>query len=214
MKLWKWPVAFILLCVFMGGISLLSDGHYAWGLIFVFPSMFFLISFILELTNSARKSSSSNKNDYTSGHRFDREREKRIATSTPMYNTYSNPKKHYPDLLIDILFELNEYTVRGDYLEIPIRGINFRNLTKENIGVFGGYIMRDEGNQYDKYAIGVYSLDGTHFGYLKKGQKILYDKIEKKQGLFIVELEVSTFTLDGEDELFSGKVIINIKDLL
>lgn len=115
----------------------------------------------------------------------------------------------------DILFYLEEYALVGDFLELPIRGINFRNLTDANIGSFDGYIMPDKENKHDKYAIGVYGNDNTHFGFIEKEQKNLYDTIEKGSGFINAKLEVETFIEDETGRIrFKGIVSINTADLV
>jgi hypothetical protein len=115
----------------------------------------------------------------------------------------------------DILFELEEYTEDDDSIELPIRGINFRNLTDANIGSFDGFIMPDEGNEHDKYAIGVYGSDDTHFGFIEKGQKALYDKIKAGNGFINVKLDVDTFIDEETGKVrFHGTVTIDKAELL
>lgn len=119
------------------------------------------------------------------------------------------------DDLEDILFDLEEYTENDDSIELPIRGINFRNLTQDNIGSFDGYIMPDKENKHDKYAIGVYGNDDTHFGFIEKGQKNLYDKIEEGSGFINAKLDIHTFIEEEAGEIrFQGTVTINKEDLV
>lgn len=118
------------------------------------------------------------------------------------------------DNLEDILFDLEEYTENDDSIELPIRGINFRNLTDANIGSFNGYIMPDKENKHDRYAIGVYSDDDTHFGFIEKGQKSLYNKIESGYGYINGRLEIDTFIDEDTGETrFHGIITID-KELL
>lgn len=118
------------------------------------------------------------------------------------------------DDLEDILFDLEEYTENDDSIELPIRGINFRNLDKSKVGTFSGYIAPDKENKYDKYAIGVYSEDGTHFGFIEKNQKNLYKLIEAGEGYIDAILEVSTFIdEDTNEERFHGVVTIDKENL-
>lgn len=115
----------------------------------------------------------------------------------------------------DILLDLEEYTLTENFIELPIRGINFRNLTDANIGSFDGYIMPDKENKHDKYAIGVYGSDDTHFGFIEKGQKFLCDKIEEGNGFINAKLDVRTFIEDETGKVrFQGTVTINKEDLV
>lgn len=115
----------------------------------------------------------------------------------------------------DILFDLEDYALTGDFLELPIRGINFRNLTDANIGSFDGYVMPDEENKHDKYAIGIYGVDDTHFGFIEKGQKALYDKISEGSGFINAKLDVGTFIEEETGKvLFKGTVSIHTVDLV
>lgn len=115
----------------------------------------------------------------------------------------------------DILLDLEEYDEYDDRIELPIRGINFRNLTESNIGSFDGYIMPDGDNKHDKYAIGVYGSDDTHFGFIEKGQKALYDKIEEGSGFINAKLDIDTFIEeDTGKKRFQGTASIMKADLL
>lgn len=90
----------------------------------------------------------------------------------------------------DILLDLGDYSEFSDRIELPICGINFRNLSDENIGTFDGYLMADKNNEYDEYAIGIYDKDGVHFGFVEKAQKYFYNKIEEKGGMVNGIIEV------------------------
>lgn len=117
--------------------------------------------------------------------------------------------------LEDILLDLDEYDENDDSIELPIRGINFRNLNDTNIGSFSGYIAPDKENKFDKYAIGVYSQDGTHFGYIEKDQKYFYDFIESKGGYIDAVLDISTFIDDDTGKTrFHGIVAIDKANLV
>jgi hypothetical protein len=129
-------------------------------------------------------------------------------------DNYDNEDFITNDDLENIILDLNEYADFGDRIEIPIRGINFRNLTNANIGTFDGFIMPDKENRHDKYAIGVYDNDGTHFGFIEKGQKYFYKKIESVGGFISSELDISTFIDNTGKSRFSGTVTINKKDLV
>lgn len=124
-------------------------------------------------------------------------------------NNYSdNP------VIEDLLFDLEEFTDSDDSLELTIRGINFRDLNYNNVGVFDGYIMPDKNNEYDQYAIGVYRNDGVHFGFIEKGQKDLYNLIESGEGYINATLNVTTFVDDMGETKFNGAVTINKNDIV
>lgn len=119
------------------------------------------------------------------------------------------------DDLKDILFDLEEYTEYDDSIQLPIRGINYRNLTATNIGSFDGYIMPDKENKHDRYAIGVYGDDDTHFGFIEQGQKALYAKIQKRRGFINAKLDINTFIEKETGKVrFWGIVTINKDDLV
>ena len=67
---------------------------------------------------------------------------------------------------------------------------------------------------YDKYAIGVYRSDDTHFGFIEKGQKAIYGKIENGFGYIDVKLEINTFIDNTNQEKFHGTVVISKTDLI
>jgi len=118
------------------------------------------------------------------------------------------------DDLEDILIDLEEYSDGGDYIELPIRGINHRNLTNDNIGHFDGYIAPDKNNKYDEYAIAIYGNDGTHFGFIEKGQELLYTKIEDSGGIINVSIDVNPFTNDRSESRLYGTITIDKEDLI
>lgn len=117
--------------------------------------------------------------------------------------------------LEEILLDLDEYDESDDCIGLPIKGINFRNLNNTNIGSFSGYIAPDKENKFDKYAIGIYSEDGTHFGYIEKDQKYFFDFIESKGGYIDAVLDISTFIDDDTGKTrFHGIVAIDKADLV
>ena len=140
-----------------------------------------------------------------------------ISINSDRLADYSGNSSHNDDdsSIEDILFDLEEFTEYDDKIELPIRGINFRNLTEENIGSFDGYIMPDKENKHDKYAIGVYGSGDTHFGFLEKGQRALYNKVEERNGFINAKLEINTFIdRDTGKTRFHGIVTILKDDLL
>jgi len=146
-------------------------------------------------------------------------KEKKQATS----NQYKESNNLYIDEddenitnddLEDILFDLEEYTENDDSIELPIRGINFRGLSVDCLKYINGFIMPDLGNEYDTYAIGIYASDGTHLGFVEKGQKALYNKIEENQGSIDVDIDIDTFIDEDTGETrFCGNITID-KSLL
>ena len=112
----------------------------------------------------------------------------------------------------DVVVHLTRGNDLGDSLELPICGINFRNLTEANTGFFEGYIKPDRKNKHDKYAIGVYGADGTQFGYLERGLKTLFERMGDNR--IAVELYIHTF-IDEESgrERFAGTVTIQKNNL-
>lgn len=94
------------------------------------------------------------------------------------------------DDIEDILFDLSEFAEFSDRIEIPIIGINFRNLLDDNVGTFDGYLKTDKNNEYDRYAIGIFNNDGIHFGFVEKEQKYFFKKIEEVGGSVNAVLEI------------------------
>ena len=127
---------------------------------------------------------------------------------------YNSRNKQEYNHVEDLFFDLEEFTDSDDSIELPIRGINFRNLNNSNIGVFDGYAMPDKNNKYDKYAIGIYNNAGVHYGFIEKGQKDLYNLIEAGKGYVDATLDVTTFVNDMGETKFSGTVTINKNDIV
>lgn len=148
--------------------------------------------------------------------RLEEDQEVHTSTYNPTFiGSYKDEDQITSDDLEDIIFNLEEYSEGDTWLNLPVRGINHRKLTKLNIGTFDGYIMPDKENKYDKYAIGIYGNDGTHFGFIEKGQKDLYQKINQGDGYINVVIETKIFTPDNSDEgKFYGIVSINKADIL
>lgn len=129
------------------------------------------------------------------------------------YNNYNDDGYITSQDIENILLDLDEYSDGDDYIELPIRGINFRGLGSSNIGYFEGYITTDKCNKYDKFAISIYGNDGTHFGFIEKGQEFLYNKIEEVGGIINVSIEVHPFTNDLGQNKLSGTITID-KEIL
>lgn len=114
--------------------------------------------------------------------------------------------------LEEILFDLNESDEYDDRIELPIKGINFRHLTNDCIGIHNGFLMLDKNNKHDKYAIGIYDMNGTHYGFVERGQKHLYTKVEENGGIIdgIVNIEEQK---TGSKSFFYGTITIDKKYL-
>lgn len=133
--------------------------------------------------------------------------------NSDVYNNYNDDGYITSQDIENILLDLDEYSDGDDYIELPIRGINFRGLGSSNIGYFEGYITTDKCNKYDKFAIAIYGNDGTHFGFIEKGQEFLYNKIEEVGGIINVSIEVHPFTNDLAQNKLSGTITID-KEIL
>lgn len=127
---------------------------------------------------------------------------------------YNNEDYITSEDIENILLDLDEYSDGDDYIELPIRGINFRGLEGSNIGYFEGYITPDKHNKYDQFAIAIYGNDGTHFGFIEKGQEFLYNKIEEVGGIINVSIEVHPFTNDLGQNKLSGTITIDKENLM
>ena len=87
----------------------------------------------------------------------------------------------------------------GDYeIDFSIKGINLNHANLSDVGSFYGYVQSLDDNQYDKYAIAVYSSLGKRYGYLPAGNKEIHEYIKKFGGKLRVKGEIE----DREDHLF------------
>jgi len=91
--------------------------------------------------------------------------------------------------------------------EFPIRGINMRGLTDEDLGFFQGTVRCDQ-NEYDKFALAVYSSTGKHLGYLPRGREALFNAIAAQGGVIPCEGTVEKGD-DDKREFYYGYVDID-----
>ncbi len=89
-----------------------------------------------------------------------------------------------------------------------ISGINFQNLTIEDVGPFeNGYIRIEENNPYDQYAVAIYSPIGVKLGYIGKdfSQKV-YKNVLKKGGQIAIRGYIEQFCNEGSEQRFMGEI--------
>ena len=161
----------------------------------VAAGMFIWIKHIIEKENI--KSQNDNKKvdyDLDLPNSFDDERKvKNEDTSVKKVVSKSEQKN---DIMSKLKIE------EGEILYFRIKGINSykKNL---KIGRQPCVVVQDRNNEYDDYAIAVFSEDKKIVGYLPKGQKRIYNLLEKEKNLFGV-MEIRQFVAEDGREPYVG----------
>ena len=94
-------------------------------------------------------------------------------------------------------------------LSFSIAGINKRGLTDDDLGDYEGEVRCDYDNEYDDYALAVYTDEGKHVGFIPRGNVSLFERIDRAGGSVPCELWIE----QGEDDdrtFYYGRVIIRL----
>lgn len=85
----------------------------------------------------------------------------------------------------DIPFQtFNFSSIPDDYRYFQMVGMYYRNLDKNDFGIFDCWAKAEEDNPYDPYAVAIYRIsDGKHLGYIPAGDKELHRQIIYRGGL-------------------------------
>lgn len=94
-------------------------------------------------------------------------------------------------------------------LSFSIAGINKRGLTDDDLGDYEGEVRCDYDNEYDDYALAVYTDEGKHVGFIPRGNVSLFERIDRAGGSVPCELWIE----QGEEDdrtFYYGRVIIRL----
>ena len=96
--------------------------------------------------------------------------------------------------------------------QLFIKGLEYRDLTDDDLGKFYGYVKTEPDNKFDKYAIAIFDDKHRHIGYVPKGEEYLFNTLEliggKQQAWGYIYKELHTYS---GDETLKGNVYIPVK---
>lgn len=95
-------------------------------------------------------------------------------------------------------------------LSFSIVGINKRGLTDDDLGDYEGEVRCDYDNEYDDYALAVYTDEGKHVGFIPRGNVSLFERIDRAGGSVPCELWIEQGEDDDGRTFYYGRVIIRL----
>lgn len=87
-------------------------------------------------------------------------------------------------------------------------GMRYRDLAMSDLGKFEGYAEAQEDNEFDDYAVAIYSHEGTHLGFIPSGNEEAHQYILDNFGT----VDAYGYIAYSENDGFYGAVCVEYND--